>query len=190
MFNVAELEGCNFNGSNDKEIVVNALHFAGNEIDSAALVIRNIISGVSPITVNTRRDLLAARASLLFFEANLNHLKTFTEGKPEISKYYFNALSGNKINFNNIQSATEFLKKYFPIYWTRCSIESHGIQWLYKHTVMPCNFCVHLLSHAGCWPAMDACVQGSRHQLRICPLNNLIWQRGWYPTLWARISCE
>ena len=116
MFNVAELEGCNFNGSNDKEIVVNALHFAGKEIDSAALVIRNIISGVSPITVNTRRDLLAARASLLFFEANLNHLKTFTEGKPEISKYYFNALSCNKINFKNIQAATEFLKKYFPIY--------------------------------------------------------------------------
>ena len=71
---------------------------------------------LAPITVNTRRDLLAARASLLFFEANLNHLKTFTKGKSEISKYYINALSGNKINFKNIQAATEFLKKYFPIY--------------------------------------------------------------------------
>ena len=116
MFNFEKISGCNFSGSADKSFVMESLKFATKEIDNAASLIRDIASGDSPITVNTQRDLLAARATLMFFEDKLNQLKTFTELKPEASKYYFNALSANKINFKNIQAATEFLKKYFPIY--------------------------------------------------------------------------
>ena len=112
-FSFNTLAGMNLNGQGDKEYIVEALAYCATKITQSSDFIMNLADGQVVIGINTHSELMAARATLLFFKKQIEDIARRAEGKSDVWKFYSNFLVKYQSNFKATSVADEFLKSYF-----------------------------------------------------------------------------
>ena len=112
-FSFNTLAGMNLNGKDDKDYIVEALAYCATKISQSSDFIVKLVDGQVVIGINTHSELMAARATLLFFKNQIEDIARRAEGKSAVWKFYNNFLVKYQSNFKAASIADEFLKSYF-----------------------------------------------------------------------------
>ena len=112
-FSIKGLSDCNLNASSDKEYIEFGIQYINKRIDDEANYVWQLQDGQIAIDETTKGKLVAARATLLFFEAVLKKLQANSIGKEAVCKYYSQALESNQVKILAASNAEFLLKSYF-----------------------------------------------------------------------------
>ncbi|KGG87391.1 hypothetical protein P245_20215 [Comamonas thiooxydans] len=114
-FSINGLSGCNLNASSDREYIEYGIRIINERVEKAAYFVFQLQDGRIDINETTKNQLIAARATLLFYKDALQRLKDNSKWKDAVSKYYAQALEKNESNFSAALSADTLLKTFFTI---------------------------------------------------------------------------